>query len=250
VKALSLALLLIGVLLFPGFSQPPCQWAPGMYWEWREVLSQSTDAESFTAVYVLKSERWGDYETDLLATVRPYSGGEIVQLGVVVREPCGPVRGFGFWAYNAHRWAYYPEGAVIGEQWQGGSLGDGFLQVKIIDKEAVAEVPAGTFENCVHFVLASEHQDANTGESSFEREEIWFDPFLGWPIRQEYEVSWSGLNMHGTLELVSYGTLTVEGAVSRVLAALEEMETLGDPFVQKAQKVRGQLQSLGLLPEG
>jgi len=250
VKTVVFALLLVVIPCFLVVSQPPCQWAPGMYWEWREVLSQSTDAESFTAVYVLKSERWGDYETDLLATVRPYSSGEIVQLGVVVREPCGPVRGFGFWAYNAHRWAYYPEGAVIGEQWQGGGLGEGSLRVTIIERENVIEVPAGTFENCVHFVLASEHQNANTGESSFEREEIWFDPFLGWPVRQEYEVSRAGLNVHGTLELVSYGTLTVEVAVSRVLAALEEMETLGDPFARKAQEVRGQLQSLGLLPEG
>ena len=223
---------------------PACEWSPGTYWEWSVTPPQSPSSSVTTRVYVLKAERWGDYEVDFLAWIWPFELGESVQLGAAVRQPCGQMRGFGLWAPNAHRWWIYPPGTEIEQRWQGGVTGEGTLRVTIADEEVTVEVPAGVFEGCVHLTLAGEYV---VGEEGHEvREEVWFSRELGWPVKGTFRY---GLLSESHFELLALGQLELGEAVARVLAAVDSMAALGDPFEHQAFRVREQLRSLGLPPE-
>jgi len=247
-KALSLVILLTGVPLFLGFSQLPCQWAPGMYWEWSTAIPQSPSWGGTTSVYVLKAEMWGDYETDLLAWISPFKGGKLVKLGVVVRQPCSSMRGFGFWYSDIYRWVFYPPGSTIELHWRAEGSGESAIQVELSEERVAVEVPAGVFPECVKLTRYS--HVANEFGTMEGEETIWFDEFLGWPVKAEYVVYYKDRVYTGQTELLSYGKLTVEEAVSQVLAALEEMEVLNESLAQEAQHIRDQLESLGLFSEG
>ena len=240
---------LMGVLVLSfcaAWAAPPpaCEWSPGMYWEWSVTPPQSPSSSVTTRVYVLKAERWGDYEVDFLAWIWPFELGESVQLGAAVRQPCGQMRGFGLWAPNAHRWWIYPPGTEIEQRWQGGVTGEGTLRVTIADEEVTVEVPAGVFEGCVHLTLAGEYMDG--GEGHEVREEVWFSRELGWPVKGIFRY---GLLPESHFELLGLGQLELREAVARVLAAVDSMAALGDPFEHQAFRVREQLRSLGLPPE-
>ena len=58
-----------------------------------------------------------------------------------------------------------------------------------------------------------------------------------------------GLLPESHFELLGLGQLELGEAVARVLAAVDRMAALGDPFDLQAFHVREQLRSLGLLPE-
>ncbi len=224
---------------------PPCEWAPGMYWEWQVVLPQSPSWSGVAAVYVLKAERWGDYELDLLVSNWPVEGGRVVRLGAVVRQPCGTMRGFGFLYSDIYRWAFNPPGSVIEHSWHAKGMGQATIEVELAPQPVEVEVSAGVFPECVRLTRRS-----RTGGELVvaEEETIWFDRLLGWPVRMRSTLYYQDRIYFGESQLVSYGVLPLAETVARVFAALDEMEVLGDPFSETAQGLRGQLLSLGFSP--
>lgn len=239
--AVSLLLLVFGLSgLATGL---PCEWSPGMYWEWDVSLVQSPSSDGRGAVYVLKAENWGDYQVVSLAWIWPFSEGEGVQLGTAVRQPCGAMRGFGLWASNAHRWWPYPPKTEIEQRWTSELTGEGTLHVSILAHDVPVEVPAGEFEHCVHLVLTGEYTNGTGVHHT--HEEIWFSRELGWPVKGTFLLDGFG---EERFELSSLGRIEVEQAVARVLAVVDRMALMGAP-PDYAHKIRDQLRSLGLLPE-